>query len=290
MAFEHPYIRIANVTPEKLDEKEGWNVSDFRVVVSGKEGCSSIMYHATLAPGERIHKHRYENCQMQYYVVSGHGLAGAGEDRAEVHAGHFHLIPKGVEHWLVNLGRHDPLVIIGFYDRVPYLKDTGRVYLGDITEADITAPRTLSAAALQHPLVHNDEVPHVKVSHEEGWTQDYFNEPLNRSVGAGSCWMQGYFGPHTIHMKHRHNNCEEICYILRGRGLAGIGNDRGEVFAGDVNYIPAGAEHWLANIDDTEDLSAPGWYIGVGGLDESGFEYLGPVTDDDLKQRTGVVE
>ena len=30
MALEHPYIRIANVTPEKMDEKEGWNVSDFR--------------------------------------------------------------------------------------------------------------------------------------------------------------------------------------------------------------------------------------------------------------------
>ena len=149
MALEHPYIRIANVTPEKMDEKEGWNVSDFRVVVSGKEGSSSIMYHATLAPGDRHHKHRYENCDMQYYVVSGHGLAGAGADRAEVHAGHFHLIPKGVEHWLVNLGRHDPLVIIGFYDRAPYLKDTGHVYLGNITEADLAAPRTLSAAALQ---------------------------------------------------------------------------------------------------------------------------------------------
>ena len=153
------------------------------------------MYHATLAPGDRHHKHRYETATCSITLVSGHGLAGAGADRAEVHAGHFHLIPKGVEHWLVNLGRHDPLVIIGFYDRAPYLKDTGHVYLGNITEADLAAPRTLSAAALQHPLVHNDSGSPRQVSKEEGWTQDYFNEPLNRSVGAGSCWMQGYFGP-----------------------------------------------------------------------------------------------
>ncbi len=290
MALEHPYVRIASVTPEKLDEREGWAISDFRVIISGKEGCSSIMYHAALRPGDRHHKHRYENCDMQYHVVSGHGLAGAGADRVEVHPGHFHYIPRGVEHWLVNLGRHDPLVIIGFYDRVARLQDTGHVYLGAVEAADLAAPRTLRTEDLEYPLVHNDAVPLVKVSREEGWTQDYFNEPLNRSHGAGSCWMQGYFGPHTVHMKHRHNRCEEICYILKGHGLAGVGGDRAEVFAGDVHYIPAATEHWLANISDTEDLCAPGWYIGVGGLDESGFEYLGPVTADDLKERTGKIE
>ena len=145
MPFEHPYVRIASVAPEKLDAKEGWAVSDFRVVISGREGCSSLMYHATLLPGDVHHRHRYENCDMQYYVVSGHGLAG-------------------------------------------------------------------------------------------------------------------------------------------------VGGDRGEVFAGDFHYIPAATEHWPANVSETEDLSAPGWYIGVGGLGESGFEYLGPVTEDDLKERTGAIE
>ena len=94
--------------------------------------------------------------------------------------------------------------------------------------------------------------------------------------------MYGYFGPKTVHMKHRHDNCEEICYILKGHGLAGVGADRGELTEGDVHYIPPGTEHWLSNLSDTEDLIAPGWYIGVGGLDESGFAYNGLVTEEDI--------
>jgi len=289
MAFEHPYIRKKDVVPEKMDAGQGWTVSEFRVVISEKEGCSSTMYHAILRPGDRFQKRRNDNCEEQYYVVSGHGLAGAGPDRVEVHPGHYHLIPKGVEHWLANLSRNEPLVVIGLFDRASNLGAAGHVHLGDITEADLNAPRTLDTASLEYPLVHQDAVPMVKVSRDEGWTQDYFCEPLNRSHGAETCWMYGYFGPHTVHMKHRHDNCEEICYILKGHGLAGIGADRGELATGDVHYIPAGCEHWLANLSDSVDLAAPGWYIGVGGLDESGFNYMGQVTEEDLKQRTGEI-
>ena len=288
MPFEHPYIRIGDLAPEKMDEAQGWAVSEFRVVLSEKENCSSTMFHAVFQAGDRLKKHRHDSCDEQYYVVSGHGLAGAGADRDEVHAGHYHYIPKGVEHWLVNLSRNEPLIILGLYDRAPNMGATGYVFCGDVTEDDLRAPRTLRNDNLQYPLVHQDAVPMVKVSRDEGWTQDYFCEPLNRDHGVGSCWMYGYFGPGTVHMKHRHDNCEEICYVLKGHGLAGVGADRGELAPGDVHFIPAGCEHWLANISDSEDLVAPGWYIGVGALDESGFAYNGPVTDEDINaSRTG---
>ncbi len=289
MSFQHPYIRMKDVLPEKMDGMEGWSVSEFRVIISEKENCSSTMFHAIFGPGDRLDKNRNDNCDMQYYVVSGHGLAGAGPDRVEVHPDHYHYIPKGVEHWLVNLSRNEPLVILGLYDRAPNLEAAGYAYIGEVTDDDLSAPRTLRHSGLKCPLVHQDAVPLVKVSKEEGWTQDYFCEPLNRSHGVGSCWMLGYFGPHTVHMKHRHDNCEEICYVLKGHGLAGVGADRGELAEGDVHFIPAGTEHWLANLSDTEDLIAPGWYIGVGGLDESGFNYMGQVTEEDLKQRTGEI-
>ena len=283
MPFENPYIRIADLAPEKMDAEQGWAVSEFRVVLSEKENCSSTMFHAIFQPGDSLKKHRHDGCDEQYYVISGHGLAGAGLDRAEVHAGHYHYIPKGVEHWLVNLSRNEPLVILGLYDRAPNLGATGHVFSSEITDEDLNAPRTERHSELKYPLVHQDAVPMVKVSRDEGWTQDYFCEPLNRDHGVGSCWMYGYFGPGTVHMKHRHDNCEEICYILKGHGLAGVGDDRGELVAGDVHYIPAGCEHWLANISDSDDLAAPGWYVGVGALDESGFAYNGPVTDEDLR-------
>jgi mannose-6-phosphate isomerase-like protein (cupin superfamily) len=287
MPFEHPYIRIPNLSPEKLDESEGWSISKFRIVIDERQGCSSTMFHATFGPSSVHKKHRHDNCDEQYYIVSGHGLAGAGQDRVEVFPGHYHYIPKGVDHWLINLSRNEPLIVLGLYDRAPSLDATGYVYMGEVGEEDINSPRTLRNTDLNYTLIHQDAVPLVKVSKDEGWTQDYFCEPLNKSHGVGTCWMYGYFGPHTVHMKHRHDNCEEICYVLQGHGLAGVGSDRVEVREGDVHYIPAGTEHWLANLSDTEDLIAPGWYIGVGGLDESGFQYNGPVTEEDLKERTG---
>ncbi len=64
MAFEHPYIRIKDVTPEKMSAGDGWSVSEFRIVLSEKQGCSSTMFHAVLRPGDRRHKHRFDNWQM----------------------------------------------------------------------------------------------------------------------------------------------------------------------------------------------------------------------------------
>jgi len=283
MALEYPLIEMRSVPPSPHAAAAGWDEGAFRVVLSAAEGSSSTFYHAVLGPGEVRHKHRSEACDEMYYVVSGHGLAGAGDDRVELFAGHYHLIAKGTEHWLANLGRNDPLVVIGLYDRAATPQAAGHVPTGRVGETDLAGPRTASP---RHPVVHDDAVPLVKVSREEGWTQDYFCEPLNRRHGAGTCWMYGYFGPGTIHNKHRHTACEEICYALRGNGVAGVGCDRVDFLEGSVHYIPAGVEHWLANVSTTEILIAPGFYIGVGGLDQSGFEYIGPVTDDDLRERT----
>ncbi len=286
MPPEHPFIYFTDPEPLRMKESEGWSISEFRIVLSEEQGCSSTMFHAVFGPGSVHGKHRHESCDEMYYVIGGHGLAGAGDDRVEVHPGHYHYIPKGVEHWLTNLSRNEPLVVIGLYDRAPNLGATGYVFTGEVGEADLSAPRTLRAADLRYPLVHQDAVPMVKVSREEGWTQDYFCEPINRSHGATTCWMYGYFGPKTTHMKHRHTNCEEICYVLKGRGLAGVGADRVELTRGGVHYIPAGTEHWLTNLSEDEALIAPGWYIGAGGLDESGFEFIDHVTEEDMKQRT----
>lgn len=46
---------------------------------------------------------------------------------------------------------------------------------------------------------------------------------------------------------HYHRETEEIYYILRGRGLMTIGDDRREVGPGDAIAIPPGAVHQLEN-------------------------------------------
>ena len=60
-----------------------------------------------------------------------------GPDRAEVRGGHVHYIPKGVEHFLCNTSRTEPLEVIGIYIGAGSVAETGYVYTGDVVEADL---------------------------------------------------------------------------------------------------------------------------------------------------------
>ena len=68
---------------------------------------------------------------------SGHGMAGAGPDRAEVRGGHVHYIPKGVEHFMYNLSKTEPLEVIGIYIGAGNVEETGYAYTGEVTDADL---------------------------------------------------------------------------------------------------------------------------------------------------------
>lgn len=49
---------------------------------------------------------------------------------------------------------------------------------------------------------------------------------------------------------HYHPRTEEIYYVLRGRGLMTLGDDRREVGPGDGILIPPGTRHTIRNIAD----------------------------------------
>jgi mannose-6-phosphate isomerase-like protein (cupin superfamily) len=50
----------------------------------------------------------------------------------------------------------------------------------------------------------------------------------------------------------------------------------------DIFTIPKGVEHWLYNTSDNEPIHAVGLYIGSGSVEETGYVYLGDVTEDDI--------
>ena len=286
MALQYSLVHIDDVEPENMDANHGWSITDFRLPISKRQGSSTTMFRARFMPGAIHKKHRHDNCDVIYYIISGHGLAGAGSDRVDVRGGHYHYTPRGVEHWLFNLSETEPIEAVGIYDRAGSVEESCYVYMGDITEADLAMPRATRADQLKYPIVHDDDVVPEKVSKDQGWTQDRFCQPISRKHGSPTTWMYGYFMPGQIHKKHRHDKADEICFILKGHGLAGVGPDRVEVREGHFHYIPKGTEHWLANLSETEPLLAPGVYVGAGGLDESGFVYTGDVTEENLKQRT----
>lgn len=137
MALQYPLIHIDNVTPEAMDKGAGWSITDFRIPISNKQGSKTTMFHARFMPGSIHKKHRHDNCDEIYYIASGHCLAGAGTDRVALRKGHFHYIPKGVEHWLCPQGEEEPTISVGVYIGAGSVEETGYVYMGEVTKEDL---------------------------------------------------------------------------------------------------------------------------------------------------------
>ena len=52
----------------------------------------------------------------------------------------------------------------------------------------------------------------------------------------------------SFHKKHVHPDAEEIMYILSGKGIGGVGDEKERVIVqGDTIWVPKGAVHWLYN-------------------------------------------
>lgn len=125
-------VDIEDAKPLQLDPKEGWSIAEFRLPIGRHNGSPNALYWAKLQPGDIHHKHRLDNCEELYYVIRGHGLAGAGSDRAELRGGHVHFIPKGVERFLRNLSESEPLEVIGVYTGAGSLEEAGYAYTGRV--------------------------------------------------------------------------------------------------------------------------------------------------------------
>ena len=132
-------VHIDDVKPAQMNVKDGWNITDFRLPIGRHNGSPTALFWAKFMPGAVHQKHRHDHCEELYYVIRGHGLAGAGPDRAEVRGGHVHYIPKGVEHFMVNLSKTEPLEVIGVYIGAGSVEETGYVYTGEVSEADLKA-------------------------------------------------------------------------------------------------------------------------------------------------------
>jgi mannose-6-phosphate isomerase-like protein (cupin superfamily) len=130
-------VHPADVAPEKMDAGAGWLISDFRLPFGRHNGCTTTLFRARFLPGAVHRKHRHDRCEEIYHVIRGHGIAGAGGSRNEVCGGHFHYVPAGIEHWLANTADREPIDVVGIYVGAGSVDETGYVYTGDVTAADL---------------------------------------------------------------------------------------------------------------------------------------------------------
>ncbi|HXF65371.1 MAG TPA: cupin domain-containing protein [Burkholderiales bacterium] len=273
MPLRHLLVHVDEVRPENMQAGEGWAISEFRLPLSGRNGSSTTVFHSIFRPGSTHARHLHRNCDEIAVYLKGHGVVGQGAERAEVRAGHCRLMPRGSEHFFFNETRDEEALVVGFYVGARSVEDTGYEFRGTVTEADLAAPRSRKFG--EGVLVHVDEVEPERMSAAEGWSVSDFRIPIGRHNGSASALYWARFLPGAMHHWHRHENCDEIYYVVRGRGLAGAGADRVEVRAGHVHLIPKGVEHFLANLDAAEPLEVIGLYAGAGSVEESGYVFTG---------------
>ena len=283
MPLQYPLVHVDDVQPENMKKGEGWAISEFRLPISGKNGSSTTLFHSIFRPGSTHAKHLHRNCDEIAVYLKGHGVVGQGNERAEVRPGHCRLMPKGSEHFFHNETKDEEGLVIGFYVGATSVADTGYEFCGHATAADLEMPRVKKFSTGIH--VHIDDVAPARMNVEDGWSITDFRLPIGRHNGSTTTLFWAKFMPGAVHKKHRHENCEELYYVVRGRGLAGAGADRAEVRGGHVHYIPRGVEHFMHNLSRTEPLEVIGVYVGAGSVEETGYVYTGEVTEADLKKR-----
>jgi mannose-6-phosphate isomerase-like protein (cupin superfamily) len=284
MTLQYPLVHVDDVRPENMKEGEGWAISEFRLPISGKNGSSTTLFHSIFRPGSTHAKHLHRNCDEIAVYLKGHGVVGQGNERTEVRPGHCRLMPKGSEHFFYNETQDEEGLVIGFYVGAKSVADTGYEFRGHVTEQDLKMPRVKKFS--DGIYVHIDDVQPSRMNAKDGWSITDFRIPIGRHNGSSTALFWAKFMPGAVHKKHRHENCEEIYYVIRGHGLAGVGLDRAEVRGGHVHYVPKGVEHFMHNLSKTEPLEVIGIYVGAGSVEETGYLYMGEVSPADINART----
>jgi quercetin dioxygenase-like cupin family protein/predicted alpha/beta hydrolase family esterase len=78
----------------------------------------------------------------------------------------------------------------------------------------------------------------------------------------------------ATHENHHHPNAEEVVMVLSGRGTQIVGNDRLELGAGDICFIPRSTPHRITGTSEEEDLVILWAFGGAASMEEAGYVSL----------------
>ena len=129
------------------------------------------------------------------------------------------------------------------------------------------------------PVLNYRQVRPAPVRRRSGWAKmDIRWLASDKTVGTKTaCFWRTVFPPGAAHHKHIHTRADEIFYMIRGRGMHGLGEREYPVRAGDVFYIPRGRVHWMRNVDPRRPVELVGVYVGAPNLRGTGYVYVGEI-------------
>lgn len=264
-------IHVDDVPIEKMEEREGWAISEFRLPVSGLHGSETTAFHSIFRPGSTHAKHLHYNCDEIAVYLQGHGVVGQGASRAELSAGHCRLMPRGSEHFFFNETTDEDALVIGFYVGASDVAASGYEYRGHVQAEDLVLPRSGLNDGI---LMRFQDVAPINITRLQAYASLEVRLPIGSHNGSSSALVQLTFGPGKVLAEHCFENCQQLYYVAQGKGMALSGENRFPVRKGHFILVPRRTSFGMHNADSRSSLELVGLFTGVGRVEDAG--YIGP--------------
>jgi mannose-6-phosphate isomerase-like protein (cupin superfamily) len=264
-------IHIDDVPVERMELREGWAISEFRLPIGGTHGSATTAFHSIFRPGSTHARHLHGDCDEICVYLQGRGVVGQGDSRAEVSAGHCRLMPRGSEHFFFNETTDADAVCIGFYIGAPSVAGSGYQCCGPVGPADLAMPRQGLNAGIHTRL--QDCAP-LDIGGFAAYQAAEVRMPIGSHNGSANALIQMTLGPGGTLREHHLATCEQLYFVVVGSAVARSDGRQVPVRAGHFLFIPRGAEFGVQNADPGATLQLIGVLTGAGSLAEAG--YLGP--------------
>jgi quercetin dioxygenase-like cupin family protein len=124
----------------------------------------------------------------------------------------------------------------------------------------------------EYKVVVDDVVADESLTADEGWANMAVQWIVtDKTVGAQHHVLGiTVFPPGAKHHPHRHPGAEEAQYLIKGSGIARVGDKDVVQNTGDVVFVPQDEWHGFENTSDGETVMV--WtYGGASSLDQAGY-------------------
>ena len=128
-------VRYEDAKVLPLEEREDFADNAARILL-GRGGlpAAGCLFRATFYPDGFHAEHLHTECDEFVYIISGHGLKGAGGQVYELKPGCAYYLPKGVSHWMKNTHATENIEVVGFYPGATHFDETGYEFVGPIPD------------------------------------------------------------------------------------------------------------------------------------------------------------
>lgn len=261
-------IHVDDVSIEKMEQRDGWAISEFRLPVSGVHGSATTVFHSIFRPGSTHAKHLHRDSDEICVYLQGHGVVGQGDSRAEVGAGHCRLMPRGSEHFFYNETKDEDAICIGFYMGASSVADSGYECCGQVQPADLNMPRRGLNEGIHIRL---QDIAPLDVIGFAAYFNTKVRLPIGSHNGSANALIQSVIDPGEALKAHRLEKCEQLYFVVRGCGVVFSGKQNVPVRKGHFILVPKGTAFGLQNADSNVPLELIGVLTGAGSLADAGY-------------------